>query len=462
MKDPISRDALFYRDMKKTYLRMERGEGIYLYDQGGRRYIDGCGGAAVVNIGHGVPEVIEAMTRQARKATFIYSGLFTNEPAVQLSGKLIGMAPPGMSKVLLLSGGSEATESAIKIARQYHLECGNASKYKVIARRHSYHGNTLGALSLSGRVQWRQPFVPYLQDFPHIDPPYCYRCPYGKTYPSCGIACADDLERMVQFEGPEYIAAFIAEPIVGASLAGVTPPPEYYEVIRRICDRYNILMIADEIITGVGRTGRNFGMDHWRITPDLIVTGKGLSGGYAPLAAVLVHEKVGEAVRRGSGVHTQGYTYAANPLSAAVGVAVLEYIEKHDLIRRSARMGARLVQELDRLRGSGIVGDIRGRGLLVGIELVRDPATKAPFPSEAHVTARVVDAALRRGLSILPGMEGIGGGGLGDQILLTPPFIITEDQVREMADILVAAAEEVRDSVAVGDGCRSSGEGGKP
>lgn len=434
--------------MTKRYIRMERGEGIYLYDQEGHRYIDGCGGAAVVNIGHGVPEIAEAMARQARKATFIYSGLFANEPATQLAGKLIEMAPAGMSKVLLLSGGSEATETAVKVARQYHLERGNASKYKVIARRQSYHGNTLAALSLSGRIQWRRPFVPYLQDFPHIDPPYCYRCPYGKTYPSCGIACAGDLERTVEFEGPEYISAFIAEPIVGASLPGVAPPPEYYEIIRQICDKYDILMISDETITGVGRTGLPFGIDHWGITPDIIVTGKGLSGGYTPLAAVLVHEKIVEAIRRGSAIHTQGYTYAANPLSATVGLAVLEYIEKRELIERSAQMGTRLLQELDRLRGAGIVGDIRGRGLLVGIEFVRDPATREPFPAEAHVTSRIVDAALRRGLCILPGMADAEGGTCGDQILLAPPFIITEDQIREMADILAAAVGEVRDSVA--------------
>jgi adenosylmethionine-8-amino-7-oxononanoate aminotransferase len=257
-------DCIFYRNLNRVYPIIEHGQGIYLYDTDGNEYLDFGSGIAVVNIGYNVPEVIQAMADQSQKASFIYSAPFTNEPQIRLSKKIIDLAPEGMSKVIFVSGGSEAVETAIKLARQYHLERGKESKYRIISRWTGYHGNTLGALSASGRPSWRYHYTPYLQNFPHIHPPYCYRCPYEKTYPECNVFCAHELERVINFEGADYISAFIAEPVIGTSATGVTPPPEYYPIIRDICTRHDILFISDEVITGFGRTGANFGIDHWK------------------------------------------------------------------------------------------------------------------------------------------------------------------------------------------------------
>lgn len=286
-------EHIFCRDWRKSYPTIDRGEGIYLFDTHGKRYLDASGGPAVVSIGHGVcEEVIDAMVEQARRVCFPYVGHFVSEPQIELAKKIIHFAPPGMSEVYFVSGGSEATEVALKLVRQYHIEHGNLSKVKVISRWQSYHGATVGALSLSGHTPRRMDYLPYLFSFPHILPPYCYRCPFGKEYPSCDIYCAYDLERTIKREGKESIAAFIAEPIIGNTVGAAVPPPEYFPIIKEICNRYGILLVVDEVITGFGRTGRNFGIDHWGIVPDLIITGKGMSSGYTPLGAVIIHEDV--------------------------------------------------------------------------------------------------------------------------------------------------------------------------
>ena len=278
-------DHIFHRILKEHWPRISHGNGVYLIDADGRRFLDACGGVHVVSIGHGVKEVIDAMHDQARKVSFTYHH-FLSEAQIDLAEKISEMTPPGLERVFFVSGGSEATESAIKIARKYHLETGNPGKYKVVTRWQSWHGNTIGALS--GRTSWRVDYVPYLLDFPHIPPPYCYRCPLGKTYPECHVSCAEELERVIHQEGSDSISAFIAEPILGTSAAGLTPPPEYYPTIREICDRHNILMIVDEVVTGFGRTGANFGINHWDVIPDIMATGKGLSSGYTPIAATIV------------------------------------------------------------------------------------------------------------------------------------------------------------------------------
>ncbi len=431
------------RDFKRTNPVITRGKGVYIYDREGREYLDAVGGIAVVNVGHGVPEIIAAMTEQAQRVAFVSGGAFANEPAQALAEELATWAPAGMRHVLLLAGGSEATETAMKLARQYHLERGKASKYRVISRWISYHGNTIGALSMSGRTAWRSEFVPYLQHFPKIHPPYCYRCPYGKTYPSCQVACAEDLERVITLEGPDSIAAFIAEPVIGTSAAGVTPPPEYYPRIREICDKYDVLFIADEVITGIGRTGKNFGIEHWGVVPDMITTAKALSSGYAPLAAVILHERVYDAIAQGSGRTTQGFTYSGHPLSAAVGLAVLKYLKAHNLVANAGRIGRLLLERLGTLRRFPIVGDVRGTGLILGVEFVADQTTKRPFPPEAGVTRRIVEATLEQGVVVVPGMSGLIDGVAGDHIQISPPYIFTEANVEQLVSALEVAIQKV-------------------
>jgi adenosylmethionine-8-amino-7-oxononanoate aminotransferase len=443
MEELRALDHVLYRNLEQHYPLIERGRGVYLYDREGNRYLDFGAGIAVVNIGYGVPEIAEAMLEQATKASFIYPSAFTSESLIRLSRRVVDWAPPGTSKVLFVSGGSEAVEAAIKFARQYHLECGNGSKYRVIARWTSYHGNTLGALSASGRTVWRDAFDPLLLRFPHICAPYCYRCPLGKVYPQCGTACAYELERSISFEGGQNISAFIAEPIIGTSAAGVTPPPEYYPIIREICDAHDVLFICDEVITGFGRTGANFGIDHWGVKPDIIVTGKGLGGGYAPLAAVLLSERVCQALLEGTGSHTQGHTYSGNPLSAAVGLAVLDYMERHGIVERVARLEGHLRGRLEELRDLEIVGDVRGKGLLFGVELVQDQDTKAPFPPEVALTRRVVSAAMERRLRVIGGMAGIVDGVLGDHLQITPALTITEEEIDQAVALLRDAMQEV-------------------
>lgn len=436
-KHTAADDNIFYRDVAKSYPVVDHAEGIYLYDKKGSRYIDAAGGACVVSIGHGVSEILEAISEQARRVCFAHVTQFTSEPQIELARRLIDMAPPGFGKAFFVSGGSEATETALKMARLYHVEKGNQSKHKVIGRWHSYHGGSIGGLSMSGTVPRRKLYEPYLLNFPHILPCYCYRCPYGKEYPSCGVQCATELERVIALEGPDTIAAFIAEPIVAGPLGGATPPPEYFRTIREICTKYDILMIDDEVICGVGRTGRNFGIEHWEVVPDIIVTAKNLSGGYAPLGAVLISESIFEVFARRSTVFTHGFTYGGAPLSCAAGVAVLRYIEEHKLVARCAEMGDYLFERARSLQTIPMVGDIRGKGLLMGIELVADRGSKRPFERSLKVGERAVRNAFERGLIVLGGLGNIDG------VLLTPPYTISRSEIDETISILSETLREL-------------------
>ena len=435
-------DHLFHRVIRKKWHTISHGEGVYLFDSGGNRYLDACGGVHVVSIGHAVPEVVAAMHEQAGRVSFTYNQ-FLSQSQIDLAAKIAAMTPDDLSRVFFVSGGSEATESAVKIARKYHLETGNPQKTKVIARWQSWHGNTLGALSLSGRESWRADYEPYLLDLPHIPSPYCFRCPLGKTYPDCGVACAEELEAVVRREGAENIAAFIAEPIVGTSATGLTPPQEYYPIIREICDRHNILMIVDEVVTGFGRTGRNFGIDHWGVVPDIVATGKGLSSGYSPIAATVVREEIYEAIHASGAGFVHGHTYGGNPLSCATALAVLNYIEEHDLIARCAAMGTLLLEELRVLEDLPIVGEVRGKGLLIGIELVEDKETRMPFDPAKRVTARIVERAFGKGVLVMPGAPGLIDGTRGDHIAISPPFTIDAEQIRRIVTVLDEAIREI-------------------
>jgi len=428
--------------MARQYPTLVRGEGVYLYDNTGKRYLDAVAGIAVVNIGHARGEVAEVMAQQAATLTYVQSFIFDNDQAHLLAERVGRLTPPGLRHSYFVSGGSEAVETAIKLARQYHVENGEPRRYKIIARWQSYHGGTLGALSASGHSARRDKFAPLLLDFPHIPPANCYRCAFGQTYPGCGIECAWELERAVRQAGPENCSAFIAEPIVGAAGGAMTPPPEYFPVIRQICDKYGLLFISDEVITGFGRTGKAFGIDHWNVVPDMITSAKGLSGGYVPLGATIVHDRVRDVLEKKKAFFIHGYTYVGNPLAAAIGVIVLDIIERDGLIARVAKMGETFFAKGRKLLKHRIVGDVRGKGLLMGIELVKDKATKEPFPPAMRVNGRLAQIALDKGLVIYPG-GGCVDGIYGDHFLLCPPFTITESEMDEAFGLLEESLMEM-------------------
>ncbi len=447
MKVKADDDHIFYRNLNKHYPIVDRAEGIYIWDRDGNRYLDGAGGACVVSIGHGIPEIREAMNKQAERVCFAHGSQFTSEAALECAERLCRLVSnPHLDQVYFLSGGSEAVETAVKLARQYWRESGRPDKYKVISRWTSFHGNTTGALALGGHTGRRLHYQPLFLHTPHIEPAYCYRCPFGKTADSCDLECATQLERTINYEGPEAVAAFIAEPVVGATAGALVPRDGYWQRIREICDRHDVLLIADEVMTGVGRCGTNFCLDHWNISADLIVTAKGLSSGYTPLGAVIVHRKIHDAVQRGSGAFVHGHTFCQNPLSAAIGAAVLRYLEKHDLVQRCAEMGTVLLERLQGLVELNCVGNVRGLGLFAGVELVRDKKSKAPFEPAAGVSQRVAGKAFSRGLICYPGSGGADGI-RGDHILLAPPFIIEEQQIDEMVSILGNAIMDVTDDL---------------
>ncbi len=432
-------DALFPRSFTRRYPLAARSAGVYLYDEQGRRYLDACGGAAVVTIGHGVSEVIDAMHKQAGTLAYAHTSHFNTAVGEELASLLAARfpGPPQQALVHFTSGGSESTETAIKIVRQYWLSCGQPQRTKIFSRWHSYHGATLGALALTGNVRRRTPYEPLLPPVEHISACFCYRCPLGLEFPGCALACAHELESAIAKAGPETVAGFILEPIVGAT-NGAVPPEGYLRTIREICDRHGLLLIADEVMTGAGRTGRYFGVEHWNVVPDLILLGKGLSSGYAPLGAVLVAERVWQAIRAGTGTLEHGFTYQEHPVSVAAGLAVQRYLEEHRLVERAARQGDYLAQQLERLLAHPAVGDVRGKGLLQTIEFVADKKTREPFPPENRFADRIFQALWERGVIVYP-IRGTKDGTSGDHVLLAPPFVIENSEI----DFLVAQIEAV-------------------
>ncbi len=435
--------ALFPRSFRSDYPRAVRGHGCYIFDSSGRKFLDAAGGAAVVSIGHGVAEIGRAMARQAAELAFAHTSQFHTDVAERLAARLRALAPPHFrpaGRVCFTSGGSEAAETAIKLVRHYWLERGQASRTRILSRWQSYHGSTLGALALSGNARRRAPYAPLLPDWGHIPPCYCYRCPLGLTFPACRVACADELEKLILAVGPETVGAFIFEPVVGATLGAVAPPDGYLQRIAEIARRHDILLIADEVMTGMGRTGRHFAVEHWGVTPDLILLGKGIAGGYAPLGAVLVAPHIVEAIEKGSGAFEHGFTYQAHPVAMAAGLAVLDYIEQHGLFPRVAAAGSELLAALQPLRQHPNVADIRGLGLLVGIEFVKDRSTRQPFPRALNFAQRVRQAALAEGVTTYP-IQGCADGELGDHILLAPPLIITSEEIHFLARALQEAVQ---------------------
>lgn len=433
----MEREHLIKPMLGRRYPAVKEGKGVFLYDEEGKVYLDACSGAVTAGIGHGVPEIADAMLEQARQVSFVYRSQFTNGPAERLAKRLSDLAPGRDYWSFFVNSGSEATETAMKVAIQHWQERGKRGKNKILSRRMSYHGITMGALSMSGHVLRRRRFVPMLEDLPVVAPCYCYRCPFGKSYPSCGLACADDLETAIRRIGAEHIAAFIAEPVVGAAGGAVAPPDGYFGRIKEICERNELLFIADEVMTGIARTGKMFAMENAGVEPDLIALGKGVSAGYSPIAAVLVKDRVMEPVLQGSKSIMSGHTYSANPQSAAIALAVLDYMEKHGLVEAAAVKGAALLERLREMSGRlGIVGDVRGQGMLLGLEFVADRDSKRPFDPGLGITTRIVDKAFAKGLLIYPASGGVDG--VGDAVIVAPPFTISQDET----DLLVRLLEE--------------------
>jgi adenosylmethionine-8-amino-7-oxononanoate aminotransferase len=439
-----SNSALFPRNFRKEYPLAVRGEGCWIIDQSGRRFLDASGQAAVVSIGHGVPEIGRALAEQSSRIAFAHTTQFHSEPAEKLAERLLALAPSSFrgGRVYFTSGGSEATETAIKLARQFHLETGQPSRYRVVSRRQSYHGSTLGAMTVSGNVARRAPYQPLLAEWGHIAPCFCYHCPFDKTFPDCGIACANDLDNFLDANDPASVAAFIFEPVVGATLGTAVPPDGYAQRIAEICRNRGILLIADEIMSGMGRTGKPFAIQHWNLEPDIILVGKGIASGYAPLGAVLVAPRVVEAFEGGSGAFQHGFTYQAHPVATAAGNAVLDYIESRSLFDLVQPAAETLRAELSALTSHPHVGEIRGLGLLPGIEFVKNKSTREPFPKENNVAERIRQAAFDEDVLVYPA-QGCVDGINGDHILLAPSFILSQPESAQIARALHSALHKV-------------------
>jgi adenosylmethionine-8-amino-7-oxononanoate aminotransferase len=426
-----------------------RGEGVYLWDENGKRYVDFSGSAAVNFIGHGVTEIPAAMAEQAKRIEFVHTSQFTTPIAEAYAQELLDFAGEHFSEgaVYFTCGGSESVETALKLARQYQVEIGESGRHQILSRTQSYHGSTLGALSVSGNKRRREIYLPMVREFAHVGIPYCYRCSYDCTdgCRNCGLEYAAELDSAITANHGE-VAGFIFEPISGATLGAVTPPPGYLKSIAEICKKHGVLLIADEVMTGMGRTGKNFAVQHWGIEPDILVTAKGLSSGYAPLGAVIMTKKVVDAIAEGSGSFLHGFTYNSHPISLAAGQAVLRRIREQKLVQaadstKSNSPAEHLGTALNRLRGQKTVGDVRGIGLLWAVEFVADKQTKQPFAPELNFSGQVGQAASRRGLLVYP-MQGCADGNAGDHVLIAPPAVITSDQIDWAVEQLGDAIDE--------------------
>jgi len=434
---------VFPRHTKSAPPKAVAGEGCYLIDESGKRYLDASGGAAVSCLGHGDAEVTAAIKAQLDQLAYAHTSFFTSEPAEALADLLIEHAPKGLERVYLVSGGSEAVEAAIKLARQYFVEKGETGRQHLIARRQSYHGNTLGALAAGGNMWRRRQFAPLLLDVSHIAPCYEYRLrETAESAEAYGQRAAQELEDEILRLGPETVMAFIAEPVVGATLGAVPAVAGYFRRIREICDRYGVLLILDEVMCGMGRTGHLFACEADGITPDILCIAKGLGGGYQPIGAMLCSGEIYQTIVDGSGFFQHGHTYVGHPAAAAGGLAVVSAILERGLVARVQKMGAALQAALSAQFGNHPhIGDIRGRGLFLGLELVEDRQTKVPFPPERALAARVKSAAMGAGMICYP-MAGTIDGQQGDHILLAPPYILEEAHIAEIVDKLSAALEQ--------------------
>ena len=431
---------LFYQTRLRRP-RLDRAEGIYMWDASGKRYIDGSSGAMVSNIGHSNPNVLAAMRRQMDKSTFGYRLHFETEASEALAERLAELSPPGLERSFFVSGGSEAVESTLKLARQYALAIGEPQRWKIISRQPSYHGCTLGALAITGYTPLTAPFEPMMQAMPKIPAPRAYLDRLDPDDPATGRHYADLLAAKIEEEGPESVLAFIVEPVGGASTGALPPPAGYLPRIREICDRYGVLLIHDEVMTGGGRTGKFFGAEHWDVAPDLIALSKGFGAGYVPLGAMVAHQRIVDRVLDAGGF-AHGYTYAGNPLACATGLAVLDEIESGNLIENARVMGELLAGKLAGLMDTyPFIGDVRGKGLLLAFELVADRDSMTPLPAGLNAYEKLVNLAYERGLIIYArrtrdGVE-------GDHFMVCPPMIVDAQQIDEIVELLAASLDDL-------------------
>ena len=443
----MTNSHLLPRAFGQTFPVIVRAEGIRLWDADGKEYIDGTSGAiSVASVGHGRREVADAMHAQVMRMDYVHDNEFHNEPAHALAAKVTEFAGGDFSHAVFFSSGSEAVESAIKLAHNHHALNGNPARNGVIGRKRSFHGATMYALGV-GDVAARKSMYQGYMALPtaKIPAPYCYRCPLGKTYPDCAVACATELEQTILELGPENVSAFIAEPVVGAAAPALTPPAGYYEAIREVCDRYGVLWIADEIVTGFGRTGRNMGYMHWDAQPDILVVAKGMSGGYAPLSGLIISEKVVRPFADKGGRFTHGLTYQNHPVACAAALAVVGIIEREGLVQNAATQGAYLEARLrEMVAGLPIVGELRGKGLLWGMELVADRTTKERFDAGLRVGGRVHTRGLANGLVIY---QSGGSAYASDEVFISPSLIVTTGDIDEIVARLRRTLEEVQAEV---------------
>ena len=433
---------VFPRELKKPLPIAVKAEGIWLEDDAGHRYIDASGGAVVVNVGHGRQEIAKAVYDQILNYHYIHPSMLNTPVVAELAEGLAVHAPEGIDRFYFLTSGSEAVETAIKLARQIHLANGRPERFRLVSRWKSYHGLTMGALSAMGRTAFRTPYAPMLKDAVHIPPPYCLRCSYGLEPSSCRYRCALALEEALENLSPDTVSAFLAETISGGTLAAYPPPAGYWKVIRDICDRYQVLLILDEVMCGMGRTGRWFGCDHYGVQPDIMTLGKGIAGGVLPLSAVGVQRCHFEAVCEKSGAFVHGGTHTHHPVTAAAGLAVLRILEREDLVAQVEVKGkilGALLQE--RLGDHPHVADVRGIGFLWGVELVKDKGTLAPFARSDQIVERVWDAAFARGVVVYKS-TGLAGRD-GDAFIVAPPFIATEADLELAVERIHAGVEDI-------------------
>jgi adenosylmethionine-8-amino-7-oxononanoate aminotransferase len=447
MPDPATTDShVFYRKLTRRFPRIVRGEGCYLYDEAGRRYLDGCGGAFVANLGHGVGEIADAISRQARTLAYVNGTTFTHDPVEEFAAEIARLSPGDLELVYPLGSGSEAIEAALKLARQYWVESGKRDKRKLLTLMPSYHGNTLLALSASARPHYSTLFKDWMVEVVRAPAPYAYRCPCGGRPPYCDACSGAAIEMAIIAAGPESVAAFVGEPVGGSSTGASVPPPEYWPRVREICDRYDVLLIADEVLSGAGRTGTWSALEPYGVVPDIMTLGKGIAGGYVPLSAVVTTRAIADVIAHGTGALAHAQTFSHHPVLCAAGVATLRYLRERRLIERCAEMGPVLQRRLADLRALPLVGDVRGRGLLAGIEFVADQATREPLPRSVAFAETFTQAALDAGLVVWPNV-GHADGRNGDLVMLAPPFIVTEDQIDEMVVLLTRALRDAADRV---------------
>jgi adenosylmethionine-8-amino-7-oxononanoate aminotransferase len=433
-----------FRNLTQENPKFVSGQGIYLFDVEGNRYIDGSSGSSLVcNIGHGQKEIAAVMTPQANLLTYNPTHCSHSDAYMEMAETLGNFTPEGLDTVFAVNSGSEATETALKFIRQYQVNRGTPSKYIVVSRWQSYHGNTIGSLSSCGHTFRRRKHTPFLKAFPHIPPAFCYRCHFEKSYPECELLCARVLENAILQEGPENVSTFIAEPVVGAALGAVPAPAGYFEVIRDICTKYDVVFIVDEVMCGMGRTGEKFAIDHWKIIPDVIATAKGMGGGYFPIGACILSEDIMNRMKEGNFTFEGGHTHSGQLLSCRVATAVMKFVLENDLVQNARTCGQYLLDGLKELEEAfAFIGDVRGKGLMCGIEFVKDKKTKEPFPVEQKFAEQVMNLCFDRGLIVFPG-HGTVNGVAGDHLLIGPPLIINPSQIDDMLRILKDALARV-------------------